>query len=95
MGEYEPGMEEIRSLAAAIIYKAVDDWHTLVITEPSSSTAYSYSEIKRFLTDGLGEDLCYLLGYDGGRIVMELEKFKYNYQYGSLKAKKYSKTWIK
>lgn len=83
-----PTKNAMRSIAAAIIAQAVDDWIFIIRhgLYTSKSGPISFTEIREFLSEeGFGDDLCDFLSLDATRILNELERHRHNFEcYGVL-----------
>jgi hypothetical protein len=77
----KPTERAIRQLAAAIICQAVEDWILLIKRGryAQTSAVMNYKEIRRFLTTGLGEDLCDYIQISPEVILAELERHRHNF----------------
>lgn len=68
----DPDIKDMRALAAAVICQTVQDWQSLMHGATPTADC-NYSEIRYFLTDGLGADLCSLIGLDSDVVLSKLE----------------------
>lgn len=73
MPHFNPTPMAVRSLGAAILCQMVDDWTTLIRWGNPTGNC-NFDEIRNFLSDGWGVDLCDYLGIDSDRILAKLEK---------------------
>lgn len=84
--------ENVAELASAIICQTIKDWMFLMTScgtrLNTKSTKTSYTEIRHFLLDGLGADLCDFLHLDSEYLMRILEKRLYDYEtYGIMPPK--------
>jgi len=85
----DPEESNMRAFAAAVLCQLVTDW-MMLIKYGRTNAKYNFEEMRNFLTNGIGPDLCTVINIDSDAILEKLERDLYNFREHGIMPPKYN-----